>query len=120
VPSSHPDDTTILARWEQVGRPPIPIAFNDWEVVWKPIADMAIDLAIPQDPAERPRPVGVALHPPRHLGPRKNEPLARSLAVLTRDEVRPWVWAGWRMARPHLRVVPPMVTFVRARLDTTV
>jgi hypothetical protein len=27
--------------------------------------------------------------------------------------VRPWVWAGWRMARTHLRVVPPAVHFVR-------
>jgi hypothetical protein len=52
---AHPDDATILARWEQLGRPPIPIAFNDRGLVWKTIADLAIYRSIPQDPAERQR-----------------------------------------------------------------
>jgi hypothetical protein len=54
--TTHPD-ATILARWEQLGRPPIPIAFNDRGLVWKTIVDLAVYLAIPQDAEERRRAV---------------------------------------------------------------
>jgi hypothetical protein len=47
------DDITILARWEQLGRPPIPVAFNERGVVWKTIIDLGVYLAMPQDPEER-------------------------------------------------------------------
>jgi hypothetical protein len=57
----HPDDTAIRARWEQLGRPPIPIAFNDRGVVWKPIVDLAVYLSIPQDAQERQRAVAWVL-----------------------------------------------------------
>lgn len=53
----HPDDANILARWEQLGRPPIPIAFNERGLVWKTIMDLAVYLSVPQDAAERQRAV---------------------------------------------------------------
>ncbi len=61
---SHPDDTAILARWEQLGRPPIPIAFNERGLVWKTIVDLAVYLAIPQDAEERQRAVDWVLEQP--------------------------------------------------------
>jgi hypothetical protein len=48
----HSDDPAILARWEQLGRPPIPIAFNERGLVWKTIVALAVYFAIPQDAAE--------------------------------------------------------------------
>jgi hypothetical protein len=51
VLTTHPDDTAILARWEQLGRPPIPIAFNERGLVWQTIMDLAVYLSIPQDAA---------------------------------------------------------------------
>lgn len=53
----HPDDTAILARWQQLGRPPIPIACNERGLIWKTIVDLAVYLSIPQDVAERQRAV---------------------------------------------------------------
>jgi hypothetical protein len=55
--TTHPDDAPILARWEQLGRPPIPVAFNERGLVWKTIVDLAIYFAIPQDAEERQRAV---------------------------------------------------------------
>jgi hypothetical protein len=49
------DDTTILARWEPLGRPVIPIATNERGLVWKPIVDLGVYLAMPQDVEERQR-----------------------------------------------------------------
>jgi hypothetical protein len=46
--TSHSDDTAIPARWEQRGRPPIPIVFNERGPVWKTIVDLAVYFAIPQ------------------------------------------------------------------------
>jgi hypothetical protein len=55
--NSSPNDASILARWEQLGRPLIPIAVNERGVVWKTIVDLAVYLSIPQDPVERQRAV---------------------------------------------------------------
>jgi hypothetical protein len=35
---ADPDPATLLARWEALGRPPIPIATNDRRLVWTTIA----------------------------------------------------------------------------------
>jgi hypothetical protein len=51
--TTYPNDASILARWEQLGRPPIPIAFNERGLVWKTIMDLAVYFAIPQDAGER-------------------------------------------------------------------
>ena len=50
--TTHPDATTIPARGEPLGRPPIPIAFNERGLVRKMIVDLVVYLAIPQDAAE--------------------------------------------------------------------
>ncbi len=59
--SAHPDAAASLARWEALGRPPIPIAFNERGLVWKTIVDLAICLSIPQIPDERQRAVAWVL-----------------------------------------------------------
>ncbi len=46
--TTYPNDASILARWEQLGRLPIPIAFNDRGLVWKTIVDLAVYFAIPR------------------------------------------------------------------------
>lgn len=52
-----PADPAILARWERLGRPPIPIAFNERGLVWKTSVDLAVYFSILQDAAERQRAV---------------------------------------------------------------
>jgi hypothetical protein len=55
--TTHPDDATILARWEQLDRSPIPVAFNEHGLVWPTIGDLAVDRLIPQNTEERQRAV---------------------------------------------------------------
>jgi len=40
-----------------MGRPPIPVAFNERSLVWTTIVDLGVSLALPQDLDERPRAV---------------------------------------------------------------
>jgi hypothetical protein len=42
-----PDDAGIRTRWEQLGRPPIPSAYNDRGLVWKTFVDLTVYLSIP-------------------------------------------------------------------------
>ena len=56
-PTPYPDDAATIARWVQLGRPPIPVAFNERGQVWKTITDLVVYLGNPQDAAERRRAV---------------------------------------------------------------
>jgi hypothetical protein len=40
------DDTTILARWEVLGGPPMPIATNARDLVWTMIVDRWVRIAV--------------------------------------------------------------------------
>lgn len=64
VLTTHPAAAAILARWEQLGRPLIPIAMNERGLVWKTIVGLAVYFAIPQDAAERQRAVDWVLEQP--------------------------------------------------------
>ena len=57
----HSADAAALARWVQLGRPPIPIAFDERGQVWKTITNLVIYLGNPQDAAERRRAVAWVL-----------------------------------------------------------
>ena len=63
---THPDDdAVVVARWEQLGRPPIPVAFDERGQVWKTITNLVIYLGNPQDAEERRRAVDwVLAHEP--------------------------------------------------------
>ena len=54
---SHPDDAAVLARWVQLGRPPIPVAYNERGQVWKTVTNLVVYLGNPQDAEERRRAV---------------------------------------------------------------
>ncbi len=57
----QPDDPAILARWEQLGRPPIPIAFNERGRASETITNLVEYLSNPQDTDERRRVVAWVL-----------------------------------------------------------
>ena len=51
--TAHPDDIAVLSRWEQLGRPPIPVAFNEQGLVRKIVTDLTVFLSMLQDAEER-------------------------------------------------------------------
>jgi hypothetical protein len=53
--TNHPDDAAVLARWDQLHRPPIPVAVNEQGLVWKTVTDLAVYLSMLQDAGERGR-----------------------------------------------------------------
>ena len=55
MPPDHADDDAVLARWVQLGRPPIPVAFTERGQVWKTITNLVVYLGNPQDADERRR-----------------------------------------------------------------
>ena len=55
----------MLTRWERLGRPPTPIAYNERGQVWKTITNLVVYLGNPQDAEERRRAVDwVLAHEP--------------------------------------------------------
>lgn len=65
--SNHPDDAAALARWEQLDKPSIPVAFNEQGVVWKMVTDLAVYLSMLQDAEERQRAVDWVFDQPDRL-----------------------------------------------------
>jgi hypothetical protein len=53
----HAADDAVLARWVQLGRPPIPVAFDERGQASKTIMNLVVYLGNPQDVAERRRAV---------------------------------------------------------------
>ena len=53
MPPDHAADDAVLARWVQLGRPPIPVAFTERGQVWKTITNLVVYLGNPQDADER-------------------------------------------------------------------
>jgi hypothetical protein len=53
----HPDDAAVLARWVQLGRPPIPVALDERGQASKTITNLVVYLGNPQDAEERRRAV---------------------------------------------------------------
>ena len=65
TPDHAAGDAAVLARWVQLGRPPIPVAFNERGQVWKTLTHLVVYLGNPQDAAERRRAVAwVFAHDP--------------------------------------------------------
>ena len=47
------DDAAVLARWDQLHRPPIPIGLNEQGLIWKTVTDLPVYLSMLQDAKER-------------------------------------------------------------------
>jgi hypothetical protein len=63
--STDPADAAAIARWVRLGRPPIPIAFDERGRASKTITNLVVEMGNPQDAEERNRVVAwVFAHDP--------------------------------------------------------